>query len=79
VVEFDDDMLWVTPKDGRVIGTPLEWYPRLASATVEQRQHVELYPFGVYWPDLDDGVDIQAMVTGHWTIPVDAVAEQAAP
>jgi hypothetical protein len=36
-VDFNDDMLQVTLKDGRMIATPLEWYPSLAQATSEQR------------------------------------------
>ena len=74
-VEIRDDMLWVTLNDSRVIGTPLAWYPWLASATPKQRANIELHPLSVYWPDLDDGIDIQALVTGHWTTPMDAAME----
>jgi len=74
-VEIRDEMVWVTLNDGRVIGTPVMWYPWLANATPQQRANVTLYPLSVYWPDLDDGVDIQALVTGHWTTPMDATLE----
>ena len=68
-VEFDGDKVWVSLADGRVLGTPLNRHPWLASATPEQRGNFELDPFAVYWPDLDDGLDIEWMrresETGH--------------
>jgi hypothetical protein len=32
-VEFDQDSMWVTLTDGRVLGVPLAWFPRLLRAT----------------------------------------------
>ena len=64
-VECRDGMLWVTLKDGRVIGTPLEWYPRLRDAVPEQLAHVELMADGVHWPDLDEDLSVMAMVNGY--------------
>jgi hypothetical protein len=28
-VRFDEDLMWVDLSDGRVIGAPLVWFPRL--------------------------------------------------
>lgn len=70
-VEFDDAMIWVTLKDGRVIGAPLSWFDWLNEASENARANFELGALSVYWPDLDDGIDIQALVTGHWTTPMD--------
>ncbi len=58
-VEFSDDMVWVTLADGRKLGTPLTRHPWLKSATEEQRSNIELNPFDVWWPDLEDGLDIE--------------------
>lgn len=66
-----DNMIWVTLRDKRVVGAPLRWFPWLASATVEQQTHFELHAFSIYWPDLDDGLDIEALITGSWTTPMD--------
>lgn len=41
-VDFDDDAISVTLRDGRVISVPLAWYPRLLSATAPQRRIGEL-------------------------------------
>jgi hypothetical protein len=64
-VEFDNDMLQVTLKDGRLIATPLQWYPTLANATPEQRSHYELGLSGIYWPDLDEDLSVSGMLKGN--------------
>jgi Protein of unknown function (DUF2442) len=40
-VHFDEHSLVVDLMDGRTISAPLIWYPRLATATAEQRTHWE--------------------------------------
>jgi hypothetical protein len=51
-VHVSDSELVVTLNDGRRIGVPLAWYPRLCEATPEQRAHWEL---------LGDGEGIQEL------------------
>ncbi len=63
-VDIHDDKVWVTLADGRVIANPLDWHPWLAQSTPEQRANVELDAFSVYWPDLDEGLDVQGMLIG---------------
>ncbi len=67
-VEIRDGMVWVTLKDRRVIGMPLDFFPWLEQASPEQRANYRLYPFAIYWPDLEDGIDVEALITGDWTI-----------
>ena len=47
--------------NGDVLTTPLHLHPWLASATSEQRANHEFDPSAIYWPDLDDGLDIEWM------------------
>lgn len=63
-VEIADDMLRVTLADGRIIATPLEWYPRLVHASPEQRTNVELGYTGIHWLDLDEDLSISGMLHG---------------
>ena len=63
-VEFKDEMVYLRLADGRIIGNPLEWHPWLAVATPEQRTNVELYELSVYFPDLDEGLDVEEMMKG---------------
>lgn len=69
-VDIRDDMIWVTLQDQRVIGAPLVWFPWLAVATAEQRANVERSAFSIFWPDLDDGIDIEALLVGNWSAPM---------
>jgi excisionase family DNA binding protein len=61
----EDDYLVVELEDGRIISTPLSWYPLLAKASPEQRNNVELLDTGLYWPDLDEDLSIEGMLTGR--------------
>lgn len=63
-LRIQDGMLLVTLKDGRLIGTPISWYPRLASATPEQLAQYELWAFGIHWEDLDEDLSIEGMLQG---------------
>lgn len=63
--DISGDMLRVTLKDGRVIATPLEWYPRLVNATPEQRANFELGLVGIHWPDLDEDLSVSGMLKGY--------------
>ena len=59
------DELIVTLAQGQKIVTPLWWYPRLLEASPAQRQRVELSPFGVHWPELDEDLSIEGMLAGR--------------
>lgn len=64
-VRFDDDSLWVHLEDGRVIGAPLAWFPRLLAAAPEQRAQFELSPSGIHWEALDEDISIDGLLAGH--------------
>jgi hypothetical protein len=57
--------LVVTLADGRRIATPLEWYPRLKSASAEQRANFEIMPLGIHWPDIDEDLSVAGMLKGN--------------
>lgn len=63
-VEFLNDMVYLRLVDGRTIGNPLDWHPWLRDATAEQRANVEMHVLSVYFPDLDDGLDVEEMMKG---------------
>jgi hypothetical protein len=63
-VHVDERYLHVELKDGRVISTPMEWYPELKNATLDQLAD---YRFicrgnGIEWPELDYHLSIEAML-----------------
>jgi hypothetical protein len=65
-VEITDERLAVTLADGRVIITPLDWYPRLLRGTPEQRAKWEWIAdgIGIHWPLLDEDLGIGGMLRG---------------
>ena len=65
-VHVSADTLTVDLTDGRSIAVPLAWYPRLASATVAERNHWRLIGRGegIHWPDLDEDVSVDNLLTG---------------
>ena len=40
-LSFDSNMMWLTLADGRRLGVPLDYFPRLLAATLQQRQQFE--------------------------------------
>lgn len=63
-VWFDDDCFWVKVGDGRTIGVPLAWFPRLSSATREQLEDYELSRRGIHWDALDEDIRVEAVFQG---------------
>lgn len=59
---FDSGSVTVTLADGRRISNPLAWFPWLERANAAQRANVDLDAFSVYWPDLDEGLDVEGML-----------------
>ena len=57
--------MWVTLGDGRTIGAPLVWFPRLLHATPSQREAVELSRRGLHWEALDEDISVAGLLAGH--------------
>jgi hypothetical protein len=69
-VRFDDDAMWVDLDDGRTLGIPLAWFPRLLDGTPEQRTEVRISPSGLHWEELDEDISIAGLLAGRgdWTL-----------
>ena len=61
-VRFDDDMMWVSLADGRTLGVPIAWFPRLLAASPEARANVVISPFGLHWEALDEDLSVPALM-----------------
>jgi hypothetical protein len=64
-VGFTANELVVTLADGRKIATPLDWYPRLKSASATARSNYEIMPLGIHWPDIDEDLSVAGMLKGQ--------------
>ena len=64
-VKFDDNSMWLELSDGRVIGVPLAWFPRLLEAKPEQRRNYELSQAGLHWEHLNEDISIAGLLAGR--------------
>ena len=63
-VRFDADSFWVDLDDGRTLGVPLAWFPRLLHATPEQRAAVSLCRAGLHWDEIDEDISVAGLLAG---------------
>lgn len=64
-VDFDDDQMWVRLEDGRTLGIPLAWFPRLLHATVDERRQVSLSASGLHWDAIDEDISVEGLIAGR--------------
>ena len=66
-VRFDDQYLHVELADRRIISTPIDWYPELQQASLNQLRG---YRFicqgtGIEWPELDFHLSLEGMLAAR--------------
>lgn len=64
-VRFDDAQMWVELEDGRTLGVPLVWFPRLLRGSPEARAKVGISPSGLHWEELDEDISIEGLLAGR--------------
>ena len=66
-VECTDDELIVALSDGRTLSVPLAWFPRLLSATADERAHWRLIGSGegIRWEALDEDLSVRGLLRGE--------------
>jgi hypothetical protein len=45
---------------------PIANNPRLAKGTPDQLNNIELSPFGIHWPDLDEDLSFRGLLDGNY-------------
>lgn len=77
-LDFDENTMWVNLADGRRLGIPLAWFPRLLNASPEERLHFEISGGGkgLHWDGLDEDISVAGLLAGQGdaTRPVEHVA-----
>ena len=65
-LSFDDSMMWLDLSDGRKLGVPLAYFPRLLRATPEQRLQYEMSGSGsgLHWEALDEDISVEGLLKG---------------
>lgn len=64
-VWFNDDTIWLNLSDKRILGIPIDWFPRLMNATQNQRENYEISPQGVHWECVDEDISLKGLLEGH--------------
>jgi hypothetical protein len=63
-VWFTDTKMYVLLTDGRELGTPLEWFPRLRDASEDQRMNWRLIGggIGIHWEEIDEDLSVAGLL-----------------
>lgn len=66
-VNVTADMLTLNLEDGRVVGMPTVWSPRLSKVSEAERQNYEIigHGAGLRWPDRDEYVSVRSILLGR--------------
>ena len=62
---FSKDMMYVLLDDGREIGVPLAWFPRLRKATKDQLNHWRFIGkgLGIHWDKVDEDISVETLLS----------------
>jgi hypothetical protein len=65
-LSFDNEYMWVELADGRQLGVPLTYFPRLLNATPEAREKYVISGggTGLHWDELDEDIYVPALLLG---------------
>lgn len=65
-VKFDKNTMWVELVDGRILGVPLAYFPRLLQAKESQRKKFEMSGggTGLHWNELDEDISVKGLLMG---------------
>ena len=60
-----DGWIVIRMESGVEIRFPVADNPSLAAGTRRQLNHIEISPFGLHWPDLDEDLSFQGLLEGN--------------
>ncbi|MGA8086454.1 MAG: DUF2442 domain-containing protein [Terracidiphilus sp.] len=63
-VRFDADSMWVELSDGRTIGVPLAWFPKLLRCSAQELERVRISSRGLHWDAMDEDISIAGLLAG---------------
>ena len=63
---FRDGQIIIAMESGAEIRFPVAGNPRLAPGTAEQLGRIEISPYGLHWPDLDEDLSFRGLANGDY-------------
>jgi len=61
---YQDGQIVIVMVSGGEIRFSVRDNPRLANATTEQLSKIEISPYGVHWPELDEDLSFEGLLRG---------------
>jgi hypothetical protein len=62
----DGRSIIVEMESGIEVKFPVAENPRLAGGTLEQLNRIEISPFGLHWPELDEDLSFRGILQGRF-------------
>ena len=63
---YRDGHILVTMESGVEIRFPIAGNPRLSKGTPPQLNNIEVSPFGLHWPDLNEDLSFRGLLEGDY-------------
>lgn len=64
--DCENGVVTIRFKSGRDLRFPIHGNPRLERGTDEQLNRIELSPFGIHWPELDEDLSFEGILKGNY-------------
>jgi hypothetical protein len=65
-VQYQGGQIIVAMESGVELRFPVAANARLAKGTPKQLNHVEVSPYGLHWPDLDEDLSFRGLLAGDY-------------
>lgn len=63
---YQEGYICILMESGIEIRFPVSGNPRLCGATPDQLDNIEISPFGLHWPDLDEDLSFRGLLEGDY-------------
>ncbi|NKB23287.1 MAG: DUF2442 domain-containing protein [Kiritimatiellae bacterium] len=63
---YQNGMIVISMESGSNITFPVKENPHLANGTPTQLNNIEISPFGIHWPDLDEDLSFRGLISGDF-------------
>lgn len=69
-IKFENNEMWVELVDGRTLGVPLSYFPRLANANESQLKNYIISGggIGIHWEELDEDISVKGLLLGAFDL-----------
>lgn len=66
---FEEGFIVICMQSGAPLRFPISENPRLANGSPAQLSNIEISPFGLHWPELDEDLSFRGIAKGEYGQP----------